>query len=149
MHKKQTVFIRFILAWAITFIFASVFHSQSVLMSLNALDIDISVNQWVNMTRDDLIGLLPTYGILILIALILAFTSCHYVIKTRRTMIFTLAGAVSIWVLLFAMQPIMNITLIAGARDATGILLQCIAGAAGGYVYGALHSHSLNHSLNE
>ena len=148
-------FFRFIPAWVIAFVFASVLHSHFVLFELVALDIDIPASKWMSMVIDDLLGLLPSYGGIIAVTLIISFFIAsrlnNFLKKHALTLatsnkasvygaavIFGTAGAVGFFVMLAAMQPILDVTLIAGARSNLGIAAQCFAGFVSGFVYGRL-----------
>jgi hypothetical protein len=50
-------------------------------------------------------------------------------------LLYPLAGFVAIFVMLLAMQPVLGITLIAGARSTLGIVSQCLAGLIGGWLF--------------
>ena len=92
------------------------------------------------MVFDDWLGLLPTYGVIIGIGLLLAFIACNLLLRKRQysyginVLLYALAGAFSLCVMLVSMQPIMDITLIAGARG-NGIYAQMLAGFFGGIMF--------------
>jgi hypothetical protein len=151
---RHTLF-RFTPAWIIAFVFASVLHSHFVLFELTALNIDIPAPEWLSMVVDDLFGLLPTYGAIIAVTLTLSFfiaSRLNSLLEKRALTltkngaasisgaagIFGVAGAVGFLIMLAAMQPILDVTLIAGARSHLGIAAQCIAGFVSGLVYGRL-----------
>lgn len=148
-------FFCFVPAWLIAFIVASVLHSHFVLFELVALNIDIPASKWMSMVIDDLFGLLPSYGGIIAVTLIISFFIAsrlnNFLKKHALTLatsnrasvysaavIFGTAGAVGFFVMLAAMQPVLNVTLIAGARSNLGIAAQCFAGFVSGFVYGRL-----------
>jgi hypothetical protein len=148
-------FFRFTPAWIIAFVFASVLHSHFVLFELAALNINIPVSKWLTMVLEDLSGLLPTYGAIIAVTLTLSFfiaSRLNSLLEKRALTltkngaastfsaagIFGAAGAIGFLIMLAAMQPILDVTLIAGARSHLGIAAQCIAGFVSGIVYGRL-----------
>lgn len=129
------LYIPFILAWLITFIVASVLQTQMVLYGLSQLDVEIGLSKRLLMTWQDIAGLLPTYGLVILLGLSIGFGVAKLIYKftnLSRTYLLPLAGALSMLAILLAMQPILGVTLLAGARTATGIALQMLAGLIGG-----------------
>ena len=139
----------FIPAWLVAFIFASVLHSHFVLFELVALNIHIPASKWLYMVLDDLSGLLPTYGAIIAVTLTISFfiaSRLNSLLEKRALTLtkngaagmFGAAGAVGFLIMLAAMQPILDVTLIAGARSHLGIAAQCIAGFVSGLVYGRL-----------
>lgn len=63
----------------------------------------------------------------------------HRFVKFGRPVIFAVAGAVAIFVMLFAMKAqFFDVHIIAGARDSLGIGMQMLAGAIGGWVFARL-----------
>jgi len=134
----------FLLTWILTFTLASVLHSQFVVNELVKVGVKIRLLDRISLTIDDWIGLLPTYGIIIAVGLLIAFAIAGLLIKklpTKRFALFLIAGAAAFATFLLAMQPIMNITIIAGAREA-GFYAQILAGAVGGAVFARLTSAS-------
>ncbi|MEM0911824.1 MAG: hypothetical protein AAGJ37_12650 [Pseudomonadota bacterium] len=132
---------RFSIAWLVAFCLASVLHTQTVLSALTALDIKISITDRLLTVYKDLVGLAPTYGLIILIGLMIAFAVAWLLQKRfsgRATWWFGAAGGVAILAILMAMYPLMNITLLASARTTVGILLQVMAGVCGGLLYGSM-----------
>ena len=143
------IFFCFIPAWLVAFIFASVLHSHFVLFELVALNIHIPGSKWLYMVLDDLFGLLPFYGAIIAVTLTISFFIASrlnsFLEKRALTLtkngaagIFGAAGAVGFLIMLAAMQPILDVTLIAGARSNLGIAAQCIAGFVSGIIYSRL-----------
>lgn len=146
MHK----FLRFLPAWTTGFVLASLAQTHAVLWELNSLGITIALSDWLFMIGQDAKGLLPTYGSIIAITLALSFTFVHLVIfslkkrgktlfnRLTSTCLFALAGGLGFLLMLLAMQPILDVTLIAGARSLMGFTAQCLSGAAAGWVYARL-----------
>lgn len=139
--------IQFFPAWLVTFAFASLFHTLCVLVNLSALDVFIPWFTWLTTIVGDFIGLLPTYGVIIAVAFCIAFGATITLIRWCQQsarplsalpilLLFSLSGGVAIAVTLLAMQPIMNITLIAGSRGTLGFMLQSGAGVLGGALFG-------------
>ncbi|WP_421133609.1 hypothetical protein [Alteromonas sp. A079] len=132
-------------AWLTTYLVASILHTQFVLLNLVQLNVDIAPRKWLMTTFADIQGLLLLYGSAIsatlLIAMIVAnwLTTRRHCSSTVRRFIYVLAGAVGMWVMLAAMQPILNVTLIAGARSTLGVIMQCVAGGLGGFVFAVCH----------
>lgn len=146
MQKLKLIF-DFLVSVLVTFFFASVFHTQSVLAGLSELEVDIPFSARLNMTLQDLIGLSTSYCIILSIGLLLAFLTTRFVIKfvnVDARFIYAIAGALCVLIILVAMQPILNITLLAGARTGLGVGLQMFAGSIGGYTYASLRFRSRN-----
>ncbi len=136
---------RFVVAliptWAVTYVLACVFHSQRVIHALTEVDVKVGLSERLSMSAYDVWGLLPAYGSAIALAITL---SMAVVALLRRwinpssypgALLAAIGGAMAMLVMLLSMQPIMGVTLIAGARETTGVILQCIAGAIGGVVF--------------
>lgn len=140
LHSALPFFKAYGLSWLVTYLLASFFHTQRVLHALTDVDVAIGLQSRLTMTVDDIIGLLPKYGSGIALAMLISLLVA--VIITRRfrhtAVISALAGATGMLVMLLAMQPIMNVTLIAGAREPVGVALQCLAGAVGGLLFAGL-----------
>ncbi|MBF7075089.1 hypothetical protein ISG33_16930 [Glaciecola sp. MH2013] len=137
--------LKLVLAGTLTFCIASLLHSQMTLSKLIAVGVDIPLKSRLTTVAQDFVGLLPTYGLIILFALLIAMLVTLMLLRLlQRTQanniwVFALAGAVAMAVTLMAMQPILNVTIISGARGTWGLTAQCIAGAFGGALFGYLH----------
>lgn len=113
------------------------FHSQYVVNQLVNVGVVVGFNDRVNLTLEDWLGLLPTYGANIAVALAIAFLVTWFIAKKMNkqgTQLFVIAGVVAFATALIAIESIMNITIIAGARG-WGFYAQLCAGAVGGYVF--------------
>lgn len=143
MKSALRLVLHFAIAALLTFVLASLAHSQQVLSRLMALGIDVTAPVYLSSSIDDLIGLLPGYGPVIAIAMLLGW-SVGALIKRYATKvsgyIYPLTGALAMLVMHLAMYPLLNVTLIAGARGSTGLLLQCLAGLVGGYLFSRLRN---------
>ena len=138
MKPKAIVFLKFIVAVIISFILASIAHSQFVLAGLTGIGVEIATSDRISMTLDDIKGLALGYGSVILIALGTGFLIINAISKwvfTLPKLRYPLSGFLAIAGALLAMQPILNVTLIAGAREPLGFFLQCVAGLVGGLVF--------------
>ena len=133
----------FLVAVIFAFVLASLFHSQFVMAELSKVGVDILFNDRLSMSIDDLLGLYPTYGIVIAVSYFISFIVAGLLIKRFKLspyILYCLAGGVGITVALLAMHPILNITLLAGARSTFGFVCQSLAGAIGGMVFANLRS---------
>jgi hypothetical protein len=147
--KFGLFFSRLLIASAVTFVLASAFHTQAVLAGLISVGADIPLSLRLQTVLDDLLGLLPTYGIIVFIGMLIAMSVANYLSKalTKRWQVkstlwlFALAGATAIFSILAAMHPILDVTIIAGARGMAGLLTQSIAGAIGGCVFAVLRRY--------
>ena len=130
----------FLVSWLFTFTLASLFHSQYVVNQLVDVGVVVSLSDRINLTLDDWLGLLPTYGAIIAIALAIAFFAVVLLIKKFEKysmVLFVASGITAFAVVLVAIESIMNIHIIAGARG-WGFYLQLLAGALGGLLFALL-----------
>lgn len=63
----------FLVSWLFTFTLASLFHSQYVVNQLVNVGVVVDLSDRASLTFDDWLGLLPTYGAIIALALAIAF----------------------------------------------------------------------------
>ena len=130
----------FLVSWFLTFTLASLFHSQYVVNQLVDVGVVVSLSDRINLTLDDWLGLLPTYGAIIAIALAIAFFAVVLLVKKFKKYsmaLFVASGITAFAVVLVAIESIMNIHIIAGARG-WGFYLQLLAGALGGLLFALL-----------
>ena len=130
----------FLVSWLLTFTLASLFHSQYVVNQLVNVGVVVSLSDRINLTLDDWLGLFPTYGAIIAIALAIAFLVTAKLtkkVKQYSVALFIAAGVAALAVVLIAIESIMNIHIIAGARG-WGFYMQLLAGAVGGYTFSHL-----------
>ncbi|MFT4808375.1 MAG: hypothetical protein ACI9LX_001705 [Paraglaciecola sp.] len=131
----------FLVAVMFAFVIASLFHSQFVMAELSKVGVEILFNDRLSMSIDDLLGLYPTYGIVIAVSYFISFIVAGLLIKRFKlspNILYFLAGGVGVTVALLAMHPILEITLLAGARSTFGFICQSLAGAMGGVVFANL-----------
>lgn len=113
------------------------FHSQYVVNQLVNVGVIVSITDNLSMTLDDWFGLLPTYGSIIAIAFVIAFPVANWLNKklnSNRLALYSVSGVCALALVLIAIESIMNIHIIAGARG-WGFYTQLLAGALGGYVF--------------
>lgn len=137
-YSKIKITLAFLIAVLITFILASVFHSQFVLNELTAINIVIPTTTRISTTFSDLVGLAPGYAPIILVGMLIGFVivglSRKWINWSVRVA-YPVAGVLSIYAIHLLMYPIFHITLIAGARSTLGLVFQCVAGALGGWLF--------------
>lgn len=136
--KIWGVIIPFTLAACCTFLLASILQTQMVLFNLTKIQINIPFIDRLVMSWEDLVGLLPSYGVVIVIGLAIGFSIAKLFkkfVKIDNFYLNPIAGALTMLAILLAMQPILGVTLLAGARSTLGITLQMLAGFVGGYVF--------------
>lgn len=128
----------FIVAVAVTAAVGAAMHAQFVIANLAELGHAISLGQRLSWTGHDVVGMFATYAPIIAISLLIAFPIASLVTRKRahlRTVGYTLAGAVAVVCALLLMKQLLELSGIAGARTAFGILCQAVAGAIGGWTF--------------
>ena len=136
----------FLVSWLLTFTLASLFHSQYVVNQLVNVGVVVGLSDRASLTFDDWLGLLPTYGAIIALALAIAFfvtVKLNKKVKKYSTQLFVIAGIVAFAIVLIAIESIMNIHIIAGARG-WGFYAQLLAGAVGGFTFSQLFKATKN-----
>ena len=121
-----------------TYLMASVMATQSVISSLSGMGVDVSFAERIAMTLHDISGMAGMFLPMIAFGLLIAFMSagliCHYR-NHWRTPLYIIAGAVALVCVHLALNLAFGITPVAIARTTSGLLLQALAGAAGGFTY--------------
>jgi hypothetical protein len=138
MKNKFVLFSKFLFAVFSCYLLASIAHSQFVLSALIDVGAEVSFADRLSMTLSDIKGLSLGYGSVILLALGLGFLIINGVsrwVTPLPGIRYPIAGFIAIGGALLAMHPLLNVTLIAVAREPMGFLMQCIAGLVGGLVF--------------
>jgi hypothetical protein len=167
MHKRTKLarfglfMFQLLVATLVTFLIASALHTQSVLSGLISVGAEIPLSLRIKTVFVDFAGLLPTYGVIVFVGMLIAMSVALLIAnklpsastrqannpqspsQTSQLWLFSLAGAAAVFTLLSAMHPILDVSIIAGARGLSGLLTQSIAGAIGGLVF-ALVRYKLN-----
>jgi len=135
--------IGFIAAVLVAEVLGAIFQVQGTIQEQFApLGIEVPLADQVPWTLHDIVGLMPTYGLLLAVAFFIAFVVAAFVARPMprlRTVVFTVAGGVAVLTLFLLSKPVFwHVTPIYGGRDALGLALQCLAGAAGGLVFAVI-----------
>ena len=113
-----------------------------VLLRLARVGVSTPIPDFLAMAGHDLAQLAPSYAALLAIAFAIAFTAAGVVARMTplpRLLVFTVAGAVAVIVMLFLMKQVFfGVTAIAGARGAEGAAAQVITGALAGALFAYL-----------
>jgi hypothetical protein len=125
----------------LTFLIASVVHSQFVMARLVAMGTEIPVGLRAQTTLGDIAGLAPAFLPVVAVTLLLGFLIAGGVLRLTnglRGIAFPVAGFVAMAAMLAIMGAIFKMTPIAGARDTGGWLLMLLAGGVGGALFARL-----------
>lgn len=130
--------VAYLLAVITTYALATVAATQSVLASLKGMGVTVSFGQRLEAIGHDLLGMANLFLPLIAVALLIAFVVTAVIgrwVPRWRPALHVAAGAVAVVALHLILNAVFDITPIAAARTASGLLVQALAGAVGGYAF--------------
>jgi len=136
--SKLKILFAYILSVVITFMLASIFHTQTVLQELINIGVRIDFPTRISSTLRDMAGLSTLYLLVISITLLLGFSTAALLkraLKPLAHIAYPLAGFTSMGAMLWLMHLNFGSTPIAGARDEIGFFLQMLAGCIGGMAF--------------
>lgn len=114
-------------------------QTQFVLSGLAAAGAEIAAGDRISMTIADIAGLGPLYLVFILIGFLIAFLAGALVVRFTplpRTLVYAVAGAVCMFVMLALMREVFfGVPVISGARSLAGEISQAVCGACAGAFY--------------
>lgn len=127
-------------SWAVlvAYILAVIFATQFVVASLIGMGVDVSWAQRLEMSFRDIVGMTSIFLPLVAIGFLIALGAAGILSRrnrSRRTVLFALAGAIAMIAIHMALKHTFDISLIAVARSLVGLFSQALAGAVGGYCY--------------
>lgn len=112
--------------------------TYSVFERLEAMGVSTSWGERLMWMGHDILGMLPSYGPIIAVGLLVAFAVAWFIAKAISTLawlVFMLAGAAALIVSNETAEAVLGLTPIAGARDLVGLLTQGGAGAIAGLIF--------------
>ncbi len=134
--------IAFLLSVALMAALGVAVQTQFVISALKTAGAPTGMGDRIAMTGADLIGLGPLYGALIAIGFLIAFLAAALLLRVvalPRAVVFAVAGAVCIAVMLVLMREVFfGVPVIAGARTLAGQAAQAACGASAGAVFAML-----------
>jgi hypothetical protein len=128
----------YLAAVAVAYVLASVFATQSVVSSLAGMGLELSFGERLSMTVRDLGGMAGMFLPMVAFGLLIAFMTTALICRYKgqwRIPLYVLTGAVAVVCVHLALNAAFGVTPIAVARTPVGLLLQGLAGAAGGLTY--------------
>ncbi len=131
--------IAYLLAVIVTYVLSVAFYTQQVIAKMQAVGAVYSGQQQINTFADNLTGLWQLAA-MIAIALLIAFIVAFFVkriLKPLAPAAYPVAGGAAILLMLYLIEQQLGggAGVIGGARDATGLALQSLAGFLGGAVF--------------
>ncbi|NWG45959.1 MAG: hypothetical protein HXY25_05355 [Alphaproteobacteria bacterium] len=134
--------LRLVISAAVATVLAAMLHTQFVIGAMQGIGMSVPGSERLAWTAHDILGMGPAYGVVMLAGFLLAFLVAAAVLRLvpgLRAIGYPLAGAAAVATALLLMETQFNGTMpIAGARSGLGFAAQVLAGAAGGFVFGAL-----------
>lgn len=133
----------FIASAATTYVLASIFYTQRTL-SVQAEAIGRNLYtpaQQFETYIDNLVGLAPSYGLILTIALMIGFlvaAAVKRVLVPLAPVAYPVAGGAAVFTAIWLIENLVaggGVGAIGGARDALGMSLQVLAGVLGGAVF--------------
>ena len=148
-HRVVRVVVSFVIAAAVGYVVASLFSTTANLIRLSAVGAEISFADAVRTYWFDVRGMAPSvvltqYGSLVFIGLAIAFSVAAVLrwLALRSSsairiapILYPLAGATAIAVILIASYPKYEVHMLAGSRGALASAAHCLAGAIAGYLF--------------
>lgn len=128
----------FVGAVVTTYLLATVFVSQGNLAAVTSFGLPVDLATRISAAWHDMTHMVTLFLPLSLIALLVAFLVCAWLSKrfpAASSLLYPLGGFAALLTLIFTLNTVFGLTPIAPTRTATGLILQGMAGAAGGFVY--------------
>jgi hypothetical protein len=134
----------------VAYLLAAITATQSVVSSLAGMGLPINFPERVSMTLSDIGGMAGMFLPLVAFALLIAFMATALVCRYRnqwRFPLYVLSGALALVCIHLALRLAFGITPVAIARTTGGLMMQGLAGAAGGLTYVLLTRSRFVHAL--
>ncbi len=137
--------IHFLATIVITTVLISIVSSQLVLADIQSFGLNVSIEDRLEVTANDIIGMGPILllmvGLSLLVAFVLARYSCRF-LGGNRTIWTVIAGLSSLPVTLYLIKYFMGVTILASARTTIGMFLIACSCALGGWMFSILTTKS-------
>lgn len=139
--KLGRTILAFLLAVATTYVLAVAFLTQQVIAKRAAIGANYTLDQQFTTFVDNLIGLMPAYGAVLTIALLLGFliaTVVKRILKPLARVAYPIGGAAAVYTAIYMIENIVaggGVGALEGARGSMGMGLQSFAGLMGGVVF--------------
>ena len=128
----------FLAAVLTAYILGAIASTQSVLSNLTEMGVAIDLTTRFEAIGHDLIGLMSVYLPVIAVGFIVAWPVTGLIVKRMpawRTIGYVLAGFTAVVVAHLILKQLLEVTGIAAARTTYGLIVQGLAGAAGGMIF--------------
>ena len=128
----------FLLALVTAYVVGAAAATQAVMAALIDMGVEVTLADRLAATLHDQVGMFATYAPLIGIALAIGLAVAAAISRGRPGWYrvgYVLAGFTAVIAMHLIMRQVLDLTPVAAARSAGGLLLQGFAGAAAGYVF--------------
>ncbi len=128
----------YVLAVLVAYLLAATAATQAVLAGLEGLGVTITLGERISTTGHDLLGMLPSYGLLIAIGFAIALPIAAAVsrfLPSWRAFGLVAAGALAVGLIHIGLNSVFETHLVAATRTTVGMLVQVMAGGLGGYAF--------------
>ena len=139
------VLLNYLTASLAAYALATVSATQYALAELERMGLEISLGTRLEVTLHDLAGMSPVMLTLVAVGFAIAFPVAAWLSRhmpSRRQLLFMLAGAVALLTIHLLIKWALDIWMILVARTSWGLLVQCLAGAAGGALFARMTSRA-------
>jgi hypothetical protein len=137
------ILLAYLVAVLVTYLLGAMAATQSVLASLESMGVVVSMGERISTTGRDLIGMFPTYGLIVAVALAIALpiaTAIARYLPGWRAFGLVAAGVVAIVLPHILMRELLEISPVAATRTVMGLLVQGLAGGVGGFAFYSLRN---------
>jgi hypothetical protein len=127
-----------LLAVVVTYALATLAATQAVIAELAGMGVVVPLADRAVMSLQDILGMANMFLPMVAFALLVAFMTAALLsrwLSRWRLPLYLLAGAVAVVCIHLGLHLAFGITPVAIARSGFGLLLQALAGAAGGFTY--------------
>ncbi|MEX2489018.1 MAG: hypothetical protein WD356_05760 [Pseudomonadales bacterium] len=128
----------YIAAVAVTYLLGTIFVSQGNIAAVTSMGYEIGFSQRIAAAAHDFTHMYDIYLPLIAISLIIALSVAALIMSflpDLRMTGYVLAGLVGLIALHLILKAVLGLTGIAPTRELAGLLLQGVAGGAGGLIF--------------
>ena len=131
----------FLVAVIVTYLLIAITYTQLNLANLVEMGVALSFEQRLSAAGHDLVSMAPLFTIVIVLAFLIGFPlaglAARFVPQLRR-LAYIVAGFVSLFAVDLAMQVPFGTHMVPTTRTLVGLLVFCVAGAVGAYVFVSL-----------
>ena len=132
------VFASYLVAVVATYVLATLAATQWTLGSFEQMGYEVTATQRLTTTVQDLFGMLPSYGLVIAVAMAIGLSVASRIadfVPTLRGVGLVVAGVAALLGIHLITQQLLDVSPIPVARSIGGLLAQGLAGGIGGYLY--------------